>query len=93
MIERNASITQRAQVDMGPAEIICELDGKYQRTVTGVGVRVFLDGEVIWETREYPLFISSTFGFPPKPFYKKRIERNIKKAEKLAQKLNSQSYS
>ena len=89
MVETQPIRQDRVQIEVGPATIDCFVDGRFTRRVIGVGVKVSLDGESIWETREYPRFLESLIGYAPKPFYEARIQRARRKTDKIAKRLEA----
>lgn len=90
MIEKEPVSQERVKVEVGAASVDCysgAWGNDFSRTITGVGVRVSLDGDSVWERRVLPNFCSAFFGHPPKPFYETRIRRARTEADKIAARL------
>jgi len=89
MTERETGSQERVQIVAGATPVDCYLDNHFTRRITGVGFRVILDGEIVWEKREFPNFFTSMIGYLPKPFYEARIQRARKKASKVANNIKA----
>lgn len=69
--------------------------GRWGDAITGrydaMEIVVSQDGEIKWSKTVTPFFVwlRQSMEYVPKPFYEKRIEMAMKKAQKKAEKLNS----